>query len=72
MKLVIVAAACLVSAACTASPAPADGSPARRCRNAPHQADPMNSSVTSGCQPVLRQVQEQSKRAEIRRGEARR
>jgi hypothetical protein len=72
MKLVIVAAALLVAGAPPATapqPAPVEPGPAT---SVPRPSDGMNfHRGRAGCTPILRQVQEASKRADVRRNEAR-
>jgi hypothetical protein len=71
MKLLVAAAALLVTGAPPAA-APEPNSRAAPAAPAPDFADPMNVlRERPGCRSVLRQVQEQSKRPDIRRGEAR-
>ena len=71
MKLLVAAAALLVTGAPPAA-APEPNSRAAPAAPAPDFADPMNVlRERPGCRSVLRQVKEQSKRPDVRRGEAR-
>lgn len=71
MKLVIVAAALVTTGAPPAAVPAVQKPPAAPAEPSPAHPTPVLGKAMPGCTPILRQVQEESKRAAVRRGEAR-